>query len=183
MPIKPLYDAFRGPGSVVLAGKSTNPDYDILQLQSVSTVKEDSFNVRLDQKLNTNWSVYGRYFRDQGTNDQPEGVTGRRSHIEANPSNAIVALQGILSSSMLNELKFGYNAAPTSIDGIAPTVNGIDLSQLTHQPDRQRREHRHRRPGRELRHRRRRAACCARTAPPTAAARRTTRTRSRSSIR
>jgi hypothetical protein len=80
--------------------------------------------------LNANWSVYGRYFRDQGTNDQPEGVTGRRSHIEANPSNAIVALQGVLSSSMLNELKFGYNAAPTSIDGIAPTVNGIDLSRL-----------------------------------------------------
>ena len=129
--IQPLYDAFRGPGAVVLAGKSTNPDYDILQLQSVSTVKEDSFNVRIDQKLNTNWSVYGRYFRDQGTNDQPEGVTGRRSHIEANPSNGIVALQGMLSSSMLNELKFGYNAAPTSIDGIAPTVNSIDLSQLS----------------------------------------------------
>ena len=130
-PIKPLYDAFRGPGSVVLPGKSTNPDYDILQLQGVSTVQEDSFNVRLDQRLNTNWSIYGRYFRDEGTNDQPEGVTGRRSHIEANPSNAIVALQGIVSSSMLNELKFGYNAAPTSINGIAPTVNGIDLSQLT----------------------------------------------------
>ena len=115
----------------MLAGKSTNPDYDILQLQSVSTVKEDSFNLRVDQKLNTNWTVYGRYFRDQGTNDQPEGVTGRRSHIEANPSNGIAALQGILSPTMLNELKFGYNAAPTSIDGLAPTVNGIDLSRLT----------------------------------------------------
>ncbi len=129
--VKPLFEAFRGPGAVVLEGKSTNPDFDILQLQSTSTVKEDSFNLRVDQKLNTNWSVYGRYFRDQGTNEQPEGVTGRRSHIEANPSNGIVALQGVLSTMMLNELKFGYNAAPTSIDGIAPTVNGIDLSRIT----------------------------------------------------
>jgi hypothetical protein len=81
--------------------------------------------LRVDQKLNANWSMYARYVRDQGTNEQPEGVTGRRSHIEANPSNGLVALQGVLSASMLNELKFGYNAAPTSIDGIAPTVNGI----------------------------------------------------------
>jgi Carboxypeptidase regulatory-like domain/TonB dependent receptor len=129
--IKPLYDAFRGPGSVMLAGKSNNPDFDILQLQSVSTVKEDSFNVRLDHKFSTNWSIYGRYFRDQGTNDQPEGVTGRRSRIEAKPANGFVALQGVLSGSMLNELKFGYNAAPTSIDGVAPTVNGIDLSRIS----------------------------------------------------
>ena len=101
----------------------------------------------------TNWSVYGRYFRDQGTNEQPEGVTGRRSHIEANPSNAIVALQGILSSSMLNELKFGYNAAPTSIDGHrADGERHRHLAALA-EPDRQRRQHRHRRPGRQFRDR------------------------------
>ncbi len=129
--VQPLFDAFRGPGAVVLPGASSNPDWDILQLQANANVKEDSLNVRVDHKLSTNWTVYGRYFHDQGTNDQPEGVTGRTSHITANPSNGLVAVQGILSSSMLNEVKFGYNGAPTRIQGIAPTVNGIDLSQLT----------------------------------------------------
>src|SRR5206468_3633563 len=85
--VSPLYDAFRGPGAVVLPGASTNPDWDILQLQALSHVKEDSFNVRVDHKLSANWFLYGRYFHDQGTNDQPEGVTGRTSHIMANPSN------------------------------------------------------------------------------------------------
>jgi hypothetical protein len=129
--VRPLYDAFRGPGTVVLPGASTNPDYDILQLQEDTTVNEDAFNVRLDHKINQNWSMYGRYFQDDGENTTPEGVTGRVATFSAKPRNGIVALQGIVSSSMVNELKVGYNSADTVIAGTAPTVNGIDLSQLT----------------------------------------------------
>jgi hypothetical protein len=129
--VQPLFDAFRDPRAVLLAGASTNADYDILQLQDNAKVNEDSFSVRLDQKLTPDWSVYGRFFQDDGTNDQPEGITGRRSHITDKPRNAVFALQGILSPTMLNELKVGYNAAPSAIAGSAPTVNGIDLSQIT----------------------------------------------------
>jgi hypothetical protein len=128
--VQPLFNAFRGPGAVVLPGASTNPDFDILQLQALSNVQEDAFSARVDHKFSTNWSMYARYFRDKGTNDQPEGVTGRRSLIDAKPANAIVSLQGVLGSSMLNELKVGYNAADTSINGVAPSLNGIDLSQI-----------------------------------------------------
>ena len=81
--------------------------------------------------MSPNWSVYTRYYRDSGTNTQPEGVTGRSSYITATPENAVVALQGILSPTVLNELKVGYNAAATTIEGRAPTVNGIDLSQIS----------------------------------------------------
>ena len=31
---------------------------------------------------------------------------------------------------MMNEFKFGYNAAPTRINGVAPTVNGVDFASL-----------------------------------------------------
>jgi hypothetical protein len=129
--VQPLFNAFRAPNAVLLPGASTNADYDILQLQENAKVNEDAFSVRLDQKLSANWSVYGRYFQDKGTNDQPEGITGRRSHITDEPRNGVVALQGILSPTMLNELKFGYNSANSAIAGSAPTVNGIDLSQIT----------------------------------------------------
>src|SRR5690606_1745274 len=108
-----------------------NPDYDILQVQADAKVNEDAFNARLAHKLSQNWSIYCRFCQDAGENTQPEGVTGRVATSNATPRNAIVALQGILSQTMLNELKIGYNAANTVIAGSAPTVNGVDLSQIT----------------------------------------------------
>ena len=71
-----------------------------------------------------------RVFHDQGTSDQFEGVTGRKVHITANPSNAVFNLQGVMGSGLLNEFKFGYNAAPTTIVGDAPLVNGVDFGLI-----------------------------------------------------
>jgi hypothetical protein len=129
--VQPLFDAFRGPGAVLLPGASANPDFDILQLQEKAKVDEDAISGRLDLKFSDRWSAYGRFFRDTGTNDQPEGVTGRRARIESQPANGVFVLQGVLTPTAINEMKFGYNAAPTDVNGIAPTVNGIDLSALT----------------------------------------------------
>jgi hypothetical protein len=129
--VMPLRDAFLGRGALILPGASTNPDFEIAQLQENVDVQEDAFSGRLDHRLSSNWSVYGRYYRDAGSNTQPEGVTGRSSYITATPQNAVIALQGILSPTVLNELKVGYNSADTAIAGRAPTVNGIDLSQIS----------------------------------------------------
>ena len=129
--VQPLFDAFRGAGAVVLPGASANPDFDILQLQSKARVDEDSVGARLDVRINDKWSTYARFFRDNGNNDQPEGVTGRRALTIAKPANAVWTIQGILSPARVNEFKIGYNSAPTQVNGIAPTVNGIDLSAVT----------------------------------------------------
>ena len=66
-------------------------------------------------------------FHDQGHSLQPEGVTGRVVDIKDNPTNAVFNLQGIIGTSVQNEFKVGYNAAPTNIVGVAPVVNGIDF--------------------------------------------------------
>src|SRR4030095_13186437 len=129
--IQPLFNAFRGPGAIVLPGASANPDFDILQLQSKARVDEDSIGARLDLRINDRWSSYVRFFRDNGNNDQPEGVTGRRALTIAKPANAVWAVQGILSPTRINEFKIGYNSALTQVNGLAPTVNGIDLSAIT----------------------------------------------------
>jgi Carboxypeptidase regulatory-like domain/TonB dependent receptor len=129
--IQPLFDAFRGPGAVVLPGASSSADFDIMQLQQNATVDEDSFSARVDFRFNDRWSSYARMFRDDGTNDQPEGVTGRRARIASRPANAVFVVQRILSPSAINELKVGYNAAPTEVSGLAPTVNRIDLQTVT----------------------------------------------------
>ncbi len=124
-----LLPAFRDPAAVVLR---VGPDlFDTVQLQSTNRVNENSAAFRFDYKFNQPHSAYFRAFRDQGTNNQPEGVTGRRIAIRSVPQNAVVALQSILSPNLLNEFKVGYNSALSRINGIAPTINGIDFSNVS----------------------------------------------------
>ena len=128
--IAALRPGFLAPGAVILAGKSSNPDFEIAQLQGTQQVREHALSARVDVKINNMWSTYVRVFHDQGTNDQPEGVTGRSVHITDNPTNAVWNLQGLLSDNTTNEFKLGYNAAPTQIEGRAPTINGVDFSRI-----------------------------------------------------
>ena len=124
-----LIPAFRAPGAVTLR---TGPDlFDTVQLQAINTVNENSAALRLDYRFNQKHSAYFRFFRDQASNDQPDGVTGRRIIIRQIPQNGVVALQSLLSPNLLNEFKVGYNGALSRIIGTAPTVNGIDLSNLS----------------------------------------------------
>lgn len=125
-----LLPTFRAAGArIISVGTGTNL-FDVAQLQANSVVNENSAAARFDYKLNQKHSIYLRYFRDQGTNLQPEGVTGRVVQIRATPQNAVFALQSTLKPTLLNEFKLGFNEALTRINGIAPTVAGVDLSSI-----------------------------------------------------
>jgi hypothetical protein len=128
--IRPLVDAFTGPGAVILPGRSTNPDFDIAQLNSNQRVNENSVALRLDYRFSDKFSMYARYFRDQGDNNEPQGVTGRRVIYKAVPQNGVLSFQNTLSQSVINEFKIGFNEALTRVEGTAPTVNGIDFSNI-----------------------------------------------------
>src|SRR6476660_9659732 len=124
-----LIPAFRGTGAVTLRA---GPDlFDTIQLQATNIVNENSAALRMDYRFNQKHSAYFRFFRDQASNSQPDGVTGRRIEIRQVPQNGVVALQSLLSPSLLNEFKFGYNGAYSRITANAPTVNGIDMSNLS----------------------------------------------------
>ena len=84
--VAPLRPGFLAPGAVILPGASTNPDFDIAQNQATQNVDENAFSGRVDLRFNNNWSSYVRVFRDAGTNDEPQGVTGRRFVTEITPS-------------------------------------------------------------------------------------------------
>lgn len=128
--VAPLRPGFKAEAAVILPGASANPDFDIAQLQGLQKVRENAFSARLDYRFNNRWSMYARGFHDQGTNHQPEGVSGRLVKITDNPSNGVFNLQGLLSDRTTNEFKVGYNAAPTRINGIAPVINGIDFGNI-----------------------------------------------------
>jgi hypothetical protein len=123
-----LLPAFRSPDATIISTGSGTNLFDVAQLQANSTVNENSAALRLDYKINNKHSAYFRFFRDQGSNDQPEGVTGRRVSIKAVPQNGVLALQSLLTPTLLNEFKLGYNSAYTRINGQAPTIAGFDLS-------------------------------------------------------
>src|SRR5262249_50255741 len=124
-----LIPAFRASDVVVLR---TGPDlFDTVQRQATNVVDENSVAVRFDYRFNQKHSAYFRFFRDQGKNDQPEGVTGRRVLIRSVPQNGVLALQSVLTTNLLNEFKIGYNGALTRINGVAPDFPGIDLSSLS----------------------------------------------------
>ncbi len=158
--IKPLIDAFRGPGSFILPGASTNPNFDIAQLQSGVIVNENSGAARFDFKLNQSNTLYARYFRDQGTASQPEGVTGRRTNYRSVPQNGVLSLQSLLTQRLINEFKFGYQRGADASPGIGPHRQRHRPFQPRVQPLRECRQHRHRRTGGLLGHR-----CPGRTDP------------------
>ena len=124
-----LLPAFRGAGAVTLR---TGPDlFDTIQLQTNNIVNEDTEALRMDFKLTPKHSAYFRFFRDQGFNSQPDGTTGRRILIRQIPQNGIIALQSAVKTNVYNEFKFGYNSAYSRINGQAPLVAGVDLSNTT----------------------------------------------------
>ncbi len=130
--IQPFIAAFRSPNATVLQGASASSSFDIVQLQDNEKTDERSFALRLDYNLNSLNKVYFRFFRDQGTDIAPEGVSGRFTTIEAVPQNAVAAFQSVIGSSgsLINEFKVGYNGARTRINGSAPTVGGLDFSNI-----------------------------------------------------
>ncbi|HQU84807.1 MAG TPA: hypothetical protein PKY59_16835, partial [Pyrinomonadaceae bacterium] len=130
--IQPFLAAFRSPNAVIIQGASTDAQYDILQLQDNEKTDERSFAVRFDYQLNAMNKAYFRFFRDQGKDIAPEGVSGRVVTIEAVPQNGVFGFQSILNGkgSLINEFKLGYNGARTRINGSAPTVNGVDFSNI-----------------------------------------------------
>ena len=124
-----LIPAFRASDVVVLRA---GPDlFDTVQRQANNLVNETALALRLDYRLTKKHSTYFRFFRDQAFNDQPDGVSGRRILIRQVPQNGVLALQSVLTPTLLNEFKLGYNGAYSRIVATAPVVNGIDLSNLS----------------------------------------------------
>ena len=111
--IAALRSGFVAPDAHVLPGASTNPDFDIYQWQANQHVSENAYSLRLDAKISSNWSMYGRVFHDQAESHDPQDASGRFFKATLNPTNGIFNLQGILGNT-INEFKFGYNGAPST---------------------------------------------------------------------
>ncbi len=131
--VQPFIAAFRSSNAVVVPGGTAVSGFDIVQLQDNEKTDEKAYALRLDYQVNPLNKLFFRYFRDEGKDIAPEGVSGRVVTIEAIPQNAVIGYQSIInnSGSLINEFKVGYNGARTRINGSAPTVGGLDFTNLT----------------------------------------------------
>jgi hypothetical protein len=123
-----LLPAFADPRAVIISRGTGSNLFDIAQLQATQQVNEDAYSARFDFKPSDKDTFYFRFFRDNGKNLQPEGVSGRNLSFVAQPQNAVAAWQKVFSENLINEFKVGYNSAFTRTNGIARSVPGIDLS-------------------------------------------------------
>ncbi len=130
--IQPFIAAFRAANATAITGGSAVNGFDIVQLTSLERTDETAAAARIDYQLNSSHKMYFRFFRDQGKDIAPEGVSGRVITISAVPQNGVAGIQSILhkDGSLINEFKVGYNGARTRINGAAPTVGGLDFSNL-----------------------------------------------------
>ncbi|HEY0427455.1 MAG TPA: carboxypeptidase regulatory-like domain-containing protein [Pyrinomonadaceae bacterium] len=126
-----LLPAFRSSRAVIIARGTGSNLFDVAQLQDTAKVVENSYALRLDYRPSEKNSYYFRFFRDEGINTQPEGVTGRTLNFTARPQNAVLGWQSLFTSNAINEFKIGYNGVVTRTSGEAPMIAGIDLSKIT----------------------------------------------------
>ncbi len=123
--IAPLLDAYP-------AGTPTaNPDLDLARLTAGAPIDEDYGSLRLDYRISPRYQLTARYFRDQGRMQHPLNVTGNTARTTAAPQNALVSLQQVLRPTVIHETRLGFNGVKTRYQGVAPSVNGIDLSAVS----------------------------------------------------
>jgi hypothetical protein len=124
--IRPLLAAFP-----VGQSSSVNPLFDIVNVQEPGSIDEYSAVARFDFVVNSKNTMFARYQRDQGTALATANSTGSSINYLAVPQNAVVALDQVLSPTLLNEIKVGLNAPKTEVYATAPIVPGVDLTGVT----------------------------------------------------
>jgi len=124
--IQPLLAAFP-------AGETPTADplQDIVSGTRSSYINEHFGNVRFDYIINNRNSLYVRYSRDQGEAVTPNDISGSGTFNHTVPQNGLVDLTSQLSPTLINNFKFGYNAAKNRFINQGVNLPGADISNAT----------------------------------------------------
>jgi hypothetical protein len=112
---------------------SADPLLDVINVNAPARVDENSGGMRLDFNLTPKYRLYMRYFRDQGESAQTQNSTGSQYQTTIVPQNAVVALTQVLTPTMINETKFGFNGSKTRVAGVPgpspdANINGVTIN-------------------------------------------------------
>ena len=126
--VAPLLNGF--PQSSVT---TSNALVSIATNTSVADQKENTLSFRLDHRFSDSQSFYARYLFSKGEVDTPDRtVTPRRVLAKQKPQNFVFNYQSLMGSSVVNEIKVGYNAPQTSAQAFGAVAGydpvGVSLS-------------------------------------------------------
>ena len=96
-------------------------------------MSENSGGIRFDYNFSPKYRFYARYFRNQGVSSQTQNSTLSLYNTTIVPQNAVASLSQLLSPTVLNETKFGFNGSKTRVAGIPgpspdANLNGVTLN-------------------------------------------------------
>src|SRR5262249_8101834 len=94
---------------------TANPLLDTVRVDEPGSVNEDSGTIRLDYYLSDKYKLYTRYNRDQGNALVSQNSTGSFYTESAVPQNLVMNFTQLLSSTVINETKFGFNGSKTRV--------------------------------------------------------------------
>jgi hypothetical protein len=124
--IRPLLAAF--PAGIT---STSSPFFDRDNVREPGAIDEYSGNVRFDFQATDKDKIYVRYNRDQGYGILPLNSAGSGTYETIVPQNLIVAYNRLLSATVINEAKFGFNGSKTRVSGLAPVVPGVNLDGIS----------------------------------------------------
>jgi hypothetical protein len=93
---------------------TSDANADLLTAATPTTVHEDTWLVRIDQKFSDRTQIYGRAQRDISLVNAPNGSSLPQDKLQTinHPANYIVALQHTFTPNFFNEVKVYINRAP-----------------------------------------------------------------------
>jgi hypothetical protein len=124
--IRPLLAAFP-----VGQFASSDPLLDIANVNGPSRVDENSGGIRFDYNFSPRYRLYARYYRDQGESLQTQNSTLSAYKTSIVPQNGVVSLNQVLSPSIINETKFGYNGSKSRVSGVPGPSPNANLNGVT----------------------------------------------------
>jgi hypothetical protein len=104
---------------------TTNPDVMQFSSEGRQVVNENSAMIRLDQVFSEKTTAYLRFNIDRSVNTQPLATSGNyladRQQLTSAPVNGAIELLHIFSTSLVNEVKFGFNRGTADTTDINQT--------------------------------------------------------------
>jgi hypothetical protein len=118
--LSPILDAYPKGGV-----PTTDPDVNEFASEGRQAVTENSAMVRLDQRFSDKTTAFLRFNIDRAVNTQPLASSGNyladRQQLTSAPVNGALELLHILSSTLTNEFKFGFNRGTANTTNINTT--------------------------------------------------------------
>lgn len=138
--LAPMFAAYRAGGATIVDNASTNPNFDILKIDTKNLARKDGVTLRLDfnpRKLDT---LTFLYLGAIASEDVPDGVTGRRGVTRNASHTGILNYKRVLTQQrddagelldnpkLMNEIIFSLRDDPVRVSPRLPIVAGLDLS-------------------------------------------------------